>query len=43
MRMNSRTILVVLAAVAVLLIVAISMRGDGRGMMHRLGVAIHGR
>jgi hypothetical protein len=34
---------VVLAAAAVLLIVAISMRGDGRGMMHRLGAAIHGR
>ena len=43
MRMNQRTILVVVAVVALLLVIAVSMRGNGRGMMHRLGAAIHGR
>jgi hypothetical protein len=42
MRMKKRTILIVLAAVAALLVVALSMRGEG-GMMRRLGTAIHGR
>jgi hypothetical protein len=43
MRISNRMILVMITAAAVLLAGAWAMRGDGRGVMHRLGTAIHGR
>lgn len=42
MRMNKRTILIVLAAVAVLLAGAVAMRGQGAGLHERLASALHG-
>jgi len=41
MRMSSKTILLVIVAVAVLLAAGASMRGQGGGFLHRLA-AIHG-
>jgi hypothetical protein len=42
MRLTNRTIAIVLVAVALLIGLALSMRGE-EGMMRRLGTAIHGR
>lgn len=42
MRISNKTIAAVLVVVALLVALAMSMRGHG-GMMQRLGTAIHGR
>ena len=42
MRMNNRTILIVLVSIAVVLVGALAMRGQGRGTLARLIPAIHG-
>jgi hypothetical protein len=41
MRVSTRTVLIVVVAVAVFLAAGISMRGQGGGLLHRLA-ALHG-